>query len=363
MATSSFLQLPENAQLGIADTSAQFPAWYQTYQQLILGKGSSIAGADFQQYPGQQLMDPTGNGNLTRGWESIYNMPDYAGSTMSVGGDMLSRAYGMSAKGAAQPYLDQAGATDAVGAAKPYIEGGTGKFTGSNVSDYMAPFLDPALEQQRSLLTRNLTENILPQINSSFTGSGSFGSSRQADFTGRAIRDTQKQISDAATNLQTGAYGQSGQLFGADQSRQLGAASTIGGLTAQQAGLKAQLGELSGNLEASDANRLSDMSTKYGGLTQLAQAQRIGGAGAQTAAGNEQMGYAQKPLDLQYQNWQDEQNYPLRQLAIMQSLMSGQPIPGAGTTTTTAQPGPSTSPLAQLAGLMLAGSQFYNKSK
>jgi hypothetical protein len=53
-----------------------------------------------------------------------------------------------------------------------------------------------------------LTENILPGVNSTFTGAGQFGSTRNAEFGNRAIRDTQQAIADANAKGMVGAYGQ-----------------------------------------------------------------------------------------------------------------------------------------------------------
>lgn len=64
-----------------------------------------------------------------------------------------------------------------------------GKFNSTQMQNYMNPYVGNVVNEQARLSNQNLFENVLPQVNSTFTGAGQFGSTRNADFMNRAIRD------------------------------------------------------------------------------------------------------------------------------------------------------------------------------
>lgn len=63
-----------------------------------------------------------------------------------------------------------------------------------DAAQFMNPYINNVVNRIGDLGARNLTEKLLPAINNTFTGAGQFGSSRQRDVTGRAIRDTNESI-------------------------------------------------------------------------------------------------------------------------------------------------------------------------
>lgn len=81
------------------------------------------------------------------------------------------------------------------------------QFNAGQQQQFMNPYTSNVVDEQARLSNQNLNENILPGVNSTFAGAGQFGSTRNADFTNRAIRDQQY-----------GLAGQQGQtLFNAQQ--------------------------------------------------------------------------------------------------------------------------------------------------
>lgn len=83
----------------------------------------------------------------------------------------------------------------------------------NQVQSYVNPYVEGGLAAANRLTSQNLTENVLPTINSTFTGQGQFGSTRNAEFQNRAIRDTQQAIADANAKAMVGAYGQASQDY------------------------------------------------------------------------------------------------------------------------------------------------------
>jgi hypothetical protein len=103
--------------------------------------------------------------------------------------------------------------------------------------------------------------------------------------------------------------------------------------------------ELAGNLggQMADFQKLSDdmMTSRF-----------------QTMLGVGQMGEdrKQRALDMRYEDFQNQLNWPRQNLSFMSGLLGGPPT---GTNTTTSQSAP-TNPAAGLAGSMLGASALYN---
>ena len=79
------------------------------------------------------------------------------------------------------------------------------QFDPNQQQQFQNPYVQNVVNEQARLSNQNLFDNILPQVNSTFTGAGQFGSTRHGDFMGKAIRDQQQTL--------TGAMGQT--LFNA----------------------------------------------------------------------------------------------------------------------------------------------------
>ncbi len=73
------------------------------------------------------------------------------------------------------------------------VVGGLGNYA-QNMQQFMNPYQDQVVNQLATLGNRNLTENLLPQLQTQFGGAGQFGSKRMTDFMNRAVRDTQDTI-------------------------------------------------------------------------------------------------------------------------------------------------------------------------
>lgn len=89
-------------------------------------------------------------------------------------------------------------------------EGALGQYATWNQDQqqqFMNPYTQNVVNEQARLSNQNFNEQVVPGLNSTFAGAGQFGSTRNADFMNRAIRDQQTQLA-----------GQQGQtLFNAQQ--------------------------------------------------------------------------------------------------------------------------------------------------
>lgn len=260
------------------------PDWYQDYQKGILAKANAIANSPYPAYSGE-LIAPQGALTVAA-QQQAQNLPNVGQPAQAAG------------QGALQSIANRGGAVD------------------QNVfNSYLSPYTNGVVDQIARLGQRNLTENLLPQVNDTFTGAGQFGSGRNADFTGRVVRDANESI----LNQQAGA------LQAAYQGAMTGYLNGQG----QLAGAGSSLGQLGLNQHSAG---IADVAS----LDQLGQGQQTTQQNLDTA------------LKTEFQN---QANYPRQNIGFLQSILSGQQVP---TSTTTVSNGPGNnyqpSALAQLAG-------------
>jgi hypothetical protein len=198
---------------------------------------------------------------------------------------------GAGSMGAASQLMGQAGATT-----MPDV-----------VADYMNPYTSGVVDEMGRLQQRSIRENILPNLGAAATGSGQFGSRRQAQITGNSLRDLQSDLLGKQMMALQSGYSDAGKFAQQDLTRAL------------------QAGQ---------------------GFENLGQAQQglgLSGLKAMSEYGGQQQALGQKMLD-----------YPMAQTQAFSQLLKGYQVPGG---TVQQQTGPqsgaySNSPLSQIAGLL-----------
>lgn len=264
-------------------SSTATPAYFQEAQRRVIGGALDTASQPYTPYTQQRLAAMT---------------PDQLAAFQNVRG--------------------------AVGQYQPAVQTGIGYatqagagFDPSQFQDYMNPYTEGVVDRIATLGTRNLSENILPQVQNNFVGSGGFGGGRHEEFTARAMRDANESIlSEQAKALSSG-YDQAMGNYQAAQNRSL------------QAGIG------------------------LGNLANTGQTYDLTGAAALEGVGQSQQADEQRNLDLGYQDFLTQQQYPQQQLSWVNSILSGSQQPTTTTSTTTA-PGTASqqapSALGQIAG-------------
>lgn len=86
-------------------------------------------------------------------------------------------------------------------------------FDPNQLQQHLNPYLQDANQATVNLSNQNLFQNVLPNVNSTFAGTGQFGSSRNADFTNRAIRDQQQTLSNTLANANLQGWIQANQDY------------------------------------------------------------------------------------------------------------------------------------------------------
>lgn len=267
MANTSYLfggTTPASLTSTVSDSSSTLPAWLQEYTRGISGQATEVAGGAYQSYAA-----PTNAGT-------------YGQDTQRIAGlDPLQQQANQNTvanQGNYQPYLNYASQT-----------------LPQAVGSYMNPYTTNVVDRIAQLGQRNLSENLLPQVNSTFTGAGQFGSSRNADFTNRALRDANESIlGQQATALQTGYQNASTNALN-DLSRQ------------------SSLGQMTQQLGAQNASLLSTV-------------------------GQQNQGLQQQNYDVANQDWMNQNNYQKSQLDWLSQILRGLPAQQSTYTTNTQTP-------------------------
>jgi len=226
----------------------------------------------------------------------------------------------------------------------------TDKFGQSAADQYMSPYMQNVLDQQKKAAVADYAR-ALPQLGASAVRAGGMGGTRNALMEAEANRNLQNSLQGIDATGRQAAYQQAMAQFNADQARQLQAAQGN-----QQTGLSTGIQNLQALL---GVQNLGEQSRQFGanlGLQGLQAA--MGGAGqqfnqqlqalnAQQGAGALQQQLQQQQYNQDMQNWANAQNYPYKQLGFMSDLIRGTPTGSSVSTMYGGQP----STAGQLAGL------------
>ena len=298
--------------------TVELPEWARPYAKETLAKTSALTGEDYKPYEGERIagFDPA----QTQTQQKIMGMDVAPQMGMASG---VTGAAGLASLGAGAQY-GQMAAGD-IGALR-----GAGAQYGQMATDpgsmqaYMSPYMQNVVDiQQREAMRQAGIAGT--QRGGQAVRAGAFGGSRQAIMEAEAGRNLQQQLGDIQGRGLQSAYEQArqAQQFQAD-------------LGLRGAGQAAQAGQVLGQLGA----------TQFGQEKDILQ--------AQMGVGEQQRSMEQSKLDLGYQDFLRQQQYPYQQLGFMADMIRGVPV-GQTATSIYSQPGPS--PLSQMAGL--AGTAYY----
>ena len=172
------------------------------------------------------------------------------------------------------------------------------------IADYMNPYQSAVVDEMGRLTNRSVQENILPNLGAAAVGSGQFGSRRQAQVTGNALRDIQADLMGKQMQALQQGY-------------------TTAGTQAQN--------DLTRALQAGQA---------FENLGQAQQGMGVAGLKTMSDYGAQQQAQGQKLLD-----------YPMAQTQQFAQLLRNYNMPMATTTQSTGSEQYSNSPLSQIGGL------------
>jgi len=275
-------------------TTVQLPEWYTQYTTDMLGRAQAAANLPYAMFPGPRVAAFTPTEKA--GFEATKAAAGAYQPLLGEAGETLGKAGGVSPLGVAQPFLSAAGTTFPAAA-----------------EQYMSPYTQNVVNQIAEQGVRQLQEKYLPAVGEEFIKAGQFGpgpgSSRMGEFGARALRDVQEAVlAEQAKALESG-YKTAADIYGTDVGRMATLAGTAG-----------QLG-------IGEAQALRDLASRYGETAGEAQRLGLTGAEAVTGVGTKEREMQQANLNLAYQDFLRQQQYPEDQVKFLSSILSGVTLP------------------------------------
>ena len=359
-------------------TQSNLPEYARPYFEGLMQRGQTALTQPYTPYDQERLA------GFTQQQKNIQN--EYAGlqtpGQFGAASQMAQQAgLGSMAAGQYDPaqfYAQQAQA----GPLNYFQMGGPQSFTQPGAAGrYMSPFMQQALEPQMREAVYSAKRGQLAE-DLGAARQGTYGGSRQLLASMERERNLGQQMGDIQARGYQTAFEQAQSQFNTEQqARQtaaqenLRAALGVQELGAQQ-GLQAQLANQQYGLEAQRLGEQSRQFASQQGLAGLAQAgqmaQTMGNLGqyqqqadlsrlaAQQAAAAQEQALQQQGLDIHYQDFLRQRDYPMEQLQQYSSLLRGVPVTPSSTTTSYA---PTPSLGAQLAGAGLGALGLYQNLK
>ena len=293
--------------------TVDLPDWAKGYAKDALAKTSALT--DVNQNPYQ-----TYGANRIAGFSPLQQQAQQQAAGMQTSGltGLGGQLAGAATMGALGTKYDPSTFTSG-------YDSTTGQFGQKDAQQYMSPYMQSVVDIQQREAQRQ-GDIASTQRNAQATGAGAFGGSRQAIMDAEAARNLATQKGDIQAQGLQSAFGQAQQQFNADQARQLQSrqfGSSLG-MQAQQLGEQSkQYGAGLGMQGLQTALQGAGQMGSLGGQ-QLGQAMDINKL--QNAYGGQQQALQQQGLSQAYQDFQNQQNYPYKQLGFMSDMIRGLPL-------------------------------------
>lgn len=309
-------------------TQTNLPAYVQPYFQDLLNSSQNLAGNSYTPYPGQRVAD--------------FNPAQQQGFDIT-----------RSAVGGQQPYFNAANqATNmATNAALGTTNFQSTPITSQNfgqdqLNQYASPYMGNVVNYQKQQAQRDFAEGQAGRDATAVqAGGGAFGGYRDAIQQGLAQRGLMQQMQGIEATGAQNAFQNAQTQFNADQARQLQAQTATNQSAAQAAGVQ-QAGASLG-LQAG---------AQYGALGAQNQGLTLAQAGAMQQVGAQQQALEQQGLDVGYQNFQNQVDFPYKQMGFMSNILHGLPVQPNTQTASYTNP----SAISQIAGLGIGGIGLAN---
>ena len=290
--------------------TTDLPDWAKPYAKDTLAKGAALTDISknpYQTYGGERIagFQPM----QQQAFEGAANMRPSAQLGLGTG---LAGAAGLSALGT-------------------NYQGGTfsgGQFGNQQASQYMSPYIEQAMQPQLREAER-ASQIQGTQQQAQAVGAGAFGGSRDAIMRAERERNLGQLQGDIRAKGYQTAYEQAANQYNQDMSR---------GLQAQQLGEQSR--QYGAGLGMQGLQTALQSAGQLGQLGGQEFGQNMGINQLQAQYGQQQQQQAQRPLDMAYQDFLNQQNYPYKQLGFMSDMIRGLPLGQKSTSTVYEGSGP-----------------------
>jgi hypothetical protein len=104
----------------------------------------------------------------------------------------------------------------------------------SLVGGYMNPYTTNVVDEMARLQNQNIQRSVLPALRGAGVGTGSFGSTRQANATGQTLAEMQRNLTGQQYNALYSGYGDAMKAAQTDLNRQMQAGQGLGNVATEQ---------------------------------------------------------------------------------------------------------------------------------
>jgi general stress protein YciG len=290
--------------------TTELPEWARPYAKDVLAKGQALTDINknpYQVYGGERIagFQPM----QQQAFETAANMQPSAQLGLGTG---LAGAAGLGALGTNY----QAGRFSG------------GQFGNRQAAQYMSPYIEEAMQPQLREAER-ASQIQGAQQQAQAVGAGAFGGSRDALMRAERERNLGMLQGDIRAKGYQTAYEQAANQYNQDMARRL---------QAQQLGEQSR--QYGAGLGMQGLQTALQSAGQLGQLGQTEYGQKMGITGLQSQFGAQQQAQAQRPLDMAYQDFLNQQNYPYKQLGFMSDMIRGLPLGQKSTSTVYEGSGP-----------------------
>lgn len=301
---------------------SELPEWARGYAKEALGKAAALT--DTSQNPYQAYNAPR-----IAGFSPLQQQAQQQAAGMTAAPQMAA-ATGMTAEAGLRGLEARYDPTQFT----------AGQFGQGEAQQYMSPYMQSVVDIQKREAQRQ-ADIAGTQRGAQATAAGAFGGSRQAIMEAEAGRNLAQQKGDIQAQGSQAAFQQAQAQFNADQARQMQAQQ----LAEQSKQYGAGYGMQGLGIGLQGAGQLGQL-----GVQQFTQGMDINKL--QSAYGGQQQALQQQGLSQAYQDFQNQQNYPYKQLGFFSDIIRGLPLGQQSTAQVyEAQPGMA----QQLGSLGMAG--------
>lgn len=313
------------------------PDWAKPFYTDILGKSKAMSEEGYNPFPGQRIVGDSADlgtsQEMIRGIAS-QGIPGFGEAQGVMGG------LGALAGQLGQQQPAQFSATQG----QEFAFDPTRQFSGAEVQKYMDPYMDTVVRRQQDDAFEQF-QRMQAGRDAQAVQAGAFGGSRQGVTQGIAEESLGRQLGDIQATGSQRAFGQAQQQFERDRAAQMQTEEQRAAEAARVQGIDVSEQARVQGATADEAMRqrefqlqsmgfTADMAREVANLGERARAGDIQAAQLLEAQGLGQMARDQAGLDIGYEDFLRQQNFPRDQLADYSAILRGLPIAPAGTTTT-----------------------------
>ena len=300
-------------------TQQNIPEEFFPYFERMLVRGEESSLQPYVPYDGPRMAGQTGDTLASQ--QMVRNI-----ATQDQPG--LDLATGLTAQGAlgSQAMMGQPGYGFSEFGFDPAAQ-----FTGDSVSEYMNPYMQNVvdIQKQRAASDYQIAQQ---QRNAAALGAGAFGGSRQAVAEAMAERDLLSRTNEIQATGLSSAYTDAQRMFESDRNARFATQQAQAGEQARVQGSQAGENLARDQFGLAALGQSGQMAAQLAALTEQARAGDIQSAQLLEIMGRSNEARSQAEMDIAYEDFLRQQDYPMEQLQRLSGMIHGLPVANAGST-------------------------------